>query len=168
MKLIKDLGLLFPSESSSQRYRYGIYECKTCRKQVKKQIRFVKKYNQENCRSCENKKNATIHGFYGHRLRGIYNKIKNRCYNKKNGDYKWYGAKGVTMCDEWLNDYQSFYDWSIANGHDDGLELDKDIICERDNIFPKIYSPETCMWVTKSINSTEATTRRYKNVKHNN
>lgn len=82
-------------------------------------------------------------------IRTIYVTYKGmmyRCYNPKDPAYKYYGAKGITVCDDWKNDYQVFLNWSLANGWSSELELDKDIS------NGNIYSPETCKWVTHKEN----------------
>lgn len=73
-----------------------------------------------------------------------------RCYNPSFKNYRWYGAKGVIVCKEWREDYQSFLDWSLSNGWQKGLHLDKDIKGDG-----TIYSPETCMFVTGKRNLSE-------------
>lgn len=157
MKLIKDLGLQFATtENKGQRYSYGLYECEDCKSIVRKQHRQIK---SNICRSCSNRKNATIHGYNKEPLNNIWNKIKNRCYNKNSSDYRYYGEKGIYMCKEWLDSYEAFRDWSLDNGYRKGLQLDKDILCEKYNIYPKVYSPNTCMWVTKSENIGEKNSR---------
>lgn len=83
-----------------------------------------------------------------HPLRKIWTGIKQRCYNEKCEAYRYYGAKGVTMCDEWKNNYRSFYYWCINNGWQSGLEIDKDIIGDG-----LLYSPETCIIVTHLENT---------------
>lgn len=50
------------------------------------------------------------------------------------------------MCDEWLNDFQAFYDWSIVNGYNDNLTLDR--IDNNGN-----YEPNNCRWVTQTQQS---------------
>ena len=52
--------------------------------------------------------------YYG--LYGSYRDIKRRCYNQNYKGYKYWGARGIKMCDEWLNDYNSFRSWAIING----------------------------------------------------
>ncbi len=79
-----------------------------------------------------------LHAYYG---------IMQRCYDSKNTNYDNYGGRGVTVCDEWVNSYQSFLDWSLANGWAPGLQIDKDI--KGDGM---LYSPETCAWVTRQVN----------------
>ena len=75
------------------------------------------------------------------RLYTIWNGIKSRCYVKTSTPYKRYGAKGITMCDEWKNDFTSFYNWSIENGYADNLTLDR--INGEGN-----YEPSNCRWVS--------------------
>lgn len=71
-----------------------------------------------------------------------------RCYNKKYDGYRYYGGRGVIVCDEWKNDYQKFLDWSLVNGWQPGFEIDKDI---KGNGM--LYSPDTCLWVSKEDNN---------------
>ena len=67
--------------------------------------------------------------------------------------YKNWGGNGVTICQEWLDSFESFAQWALSNGYEDHLELDKDELCEQLGISPKVYSPQTCRWVPKSINA---------------
>lgn len=73
--------------------------------------------------------------------------MMHRCYDKKDVSYKYYGAKGVIVCEEWINSYQSFLDWSLVNGWQKGLQIDKD---KKGNGL--LYSPLTCCWLTPSEN----------------
>lgn len=79
------------------------------------------------------------------RLENIRSGIRDRCINKKSKIYKYYGAKGITICNEWLNDSDNFKEWAINNGYDDSLEIDR--IDTSGN-----YEPNNCRWVNKNIN----------------
>lgn len=83
----------------------------------------------------------TKHGMHGARLHVIWSSMKNRCYNQNSTNYKYYGAKGVAICGEWLHDFQAFYDWAMANGYRDDLTID------RINVYGN-YEPTNCRWVT--------------------
>lgn len=76
------------------------------------------------------------------RLYSIWYDMKRRCYNSKNKRYKNYGGAGITVCSEWLDSFQAFYDWSALNGYNDKLTID------RINRFGN-YSPDNCRWATK-------------------
>lgn len=83
----------------------------------------------------------------------IWRGIKSRCYTTSNHSYKKYGGSGVTMCEEWKNNYLAFKSWALANGYVKGLHLDKDELCETKNIFPHIYGPDTCQWILQHKNN---------------
>ena len=78
------------------------------------------------------------------RLSTIWLNMKNRCYNTKNNGYKNYGAKGVSVCDEWKNSFETFYKWAITNGYNANLTIDR--INPNGN-----YEPANCRWVTQKI-----------------
>lgn len=98
----------------------------------------------------------TKHGFRTvkntHPAYKAFRGMLDRCYNPKGNGYSWYGAIGVTVCDEWKGNPEAFIKWSLNNGWKEGLHIDKDILCKEKGIFPHIYSPETCQWVTPKVN----------------
>lgn len=83
----------------------------------------------------------TKHGMCRTRLYRIWNGMKQRCANPKTIGYRYYGGKGVTVCQEWQNSFQAFYDWAMANGYDDHLSIDR--MDSNGN-----YCPENCVWST--------------------
>lgn len=88
------------------------------------------------------------------RLYRIYHNMKSRCYNKNFHKYKNYGARGVTICDEWKDDFQAFYDWAISNGYKDNLTIDR--IDVNGN-----YEPNNCRWATNKQQSRNTTKNVY-------
>lgn len=79
----------------------------------------------------------------------LYNRwkgMKRRCYDKNFKQYKDYGGRGITVCEEWLYSFRNFYDWSMSHGFSEDLEIDR---IDNDGN----YEPENCRWVTHKINS---------------
>lgn len=86
-------------------------------------------------------------------LRRCWGHMRHRCYFPKCKEYGNYGAKGVVVCEEWLNSYKSFLEWCLSNGWQKGLALDKDIKASALGVPANLYSPERCMWVTPKENA---------------
>lgn len=95
---------------------------------------------------CLRKQLLTTHGLHNTRIYKIWNTIKGRCYNLKNTNYKYYGERGIKMCDSWKTNFISFYNWAISNGYRDNLTIDR--INNNGN-----YEPSNCRWVTKEVQS---------------
>lgn len=87
------------------------------------------------------KMNGFYHGHYNERLYRIYCGMIYRCTKTECKDFKYYGGKGIKVCDEWLNSYECFKEWAFANGYSDELTLDR-----KDSI--KNYEPSNCRWVS--------------------
>ena len=89
------------------------------------------------------------------RLYWLYNGMKQRCYSEKNPSYKYYHRKGVEICKEWLNDFESFKEWALKNGYDYSKSRKEQSLDRIDN--SKGYSPENCRFVTHSDNCKNTT-----------
>jgi len=86
------------------------------------------------------------HGLSKHKLFKKWSGMKTRCYNKKDKFYNIYGGRGINVCDEWIDNFKSFYDWSMENGYVDGLSIDR-----IDNNGD--YTPSNCRWTTMKTQS---------------
>ena len=76
------------------------------------------------------------------KLYGIWVNMNQRCLNVKHKDYKYYGARGIKVCDEWIADFKNFYDWSISNSYKDNEHLSIDRIDVNGD-----YKPCNCKWI---------------------
>lgn len=95
---------------------------------------------------------TTTKQYREHPLYDVWKGMKARCRDKNNISYKNYGAKGVTVCEEWKINFKSFYDWAMTNGWTNGMQIDKDIIPKKLGIPSILYSPEMCSVVTAKEN----------------
>ena len=85
------------------------------------------------------------------RLYKIYSGMKQRCFNPNVNNYKYYGGKGIAICEEWMGDngLQRFIEWSLDNGYDETLSIDR-VDSNRD------YSPQNCRWLPMELNSSRS------------
>ena len=97
-------------------------------------------------------KTYVAHGLSSDPLYQNYKAIKERCYNENAKSYKYYGANGVTMCDEWKLNFKTFHEWAYSNGYEKG----KVITRENDE---GNYSPENCSCKTRVANNIEMRNR---------
>ena len=95
-------------------------------------------------------------GRKGTRLYSIYRNIMTRCYNSNTTNYKRYGGRGITMCDEWKDNFQTFYDWAMSTGYDPKAEYGACTI-ERKNVNGD-YEPSNCVWATSKQQANNTTT----------
>lgn len=113
------------------------------------------------CHACAMKKISISNSKNGVEPKKLYNaftNMKTRCYNKNYFLFHRYGGRGITVCDEWRNDFSAFRKWAFENGWDESLTLDR-----IDN--DKGYSPQNCRWVNKTAQDNNRSTNRY--LEHN-
>jgi hypothetical protein len=94
-----------------------------------------------------------IHGLSKSHLYGTLNRMYSRCYDQSNRDYKYYGIRGIKLCDEWNKDVvgkkhsmENFYKWAMKNGYKKGLTIDR----KNNN---GNYEPLNCRWATMQTQS---------------
>lgn len=83
------------------------------------------------------------HGDSDTRLFNIWRGMKNRCSNPNFIGWRYYGGKGIRVCDAWVDDFAAFREWSLANGYSDSLTIDR-VKGDQD------YGPGNCRWATRS------------------
>lgn len=144
--LLKDLGYLFPTEKSSQKCRFALYKCH-CGTEFRTQPRYIANGHTKSC-GCYNRQrlseSKTKHGLAYHRIYKVWCDMVSRCNNNKCISYKYYGARGITVCERWLK-VENFIE-DMYPSFEDGLTLDR----ENNDLG---YSPDNCRWVLRNIQS---------------
>lgn len=152
LTVIENLGL--KSVPNGDRITHVLATC-ICGKIKEYRLADIKKGSTVSC-GCYLRKivseRSITHGLNKHALYQTYHRMKSRCYNPKTEMYKNYGGRGISVCIEWLSDFVAFYNWSLKNGWNKKLSLDR--VNNDGN-----YSPDNCRW---------ATTKQQNNNKRNN
>jgi hypothetical protein len=111
-------------------------------------FRSIRRGGTKSC-GCYNRDNAPfrgrVHGLSSHPLYDVWSHIKQRCLNLNDEHYKYYGARGIGVCDEWANDFQAFYDYAMSHGWESHLQIDR-----TDN--DGNYEPGNVRFVTRGVN----------------
>lgn len=102
----------------------------------------LKDGHTRSCGCLHKKGTRTTHGMRHTRLYGIWTDMKSRCDNPNMKRYFDYGGRGITICDEWHNSFESFRDWAMANGYRDDLSIDR--VDVNGN-----YEPSNCRWIPR-------------------
>lgn len=148
-------GIYTLIEFLNEKDKYGHYlykgKCKVCGYETVRPFSHFSAPSAitNNCKHLDrngNYYNFNKYNWSNERIGSIFNGIKDRCYNKNNKSYKWYGGKGVKVCKEWIDNPKSFEIWALSNGYEDNLTIDR--INEN-----KDYCPENCRWVSNINNA---------------
>lgn len=97
------------------------------------------------CVSCAAKARRT-HGMSNSRLYRVWSGMVSRCKYPSTDGYKYYGARGITVCVEWESDFETFKAWAEANGYSDEAEIDREDTNGN-------YCPTNCRFVSHMDNS---------------
>ncbi len=102
---------------------------------------FLRVANTRSCGCLRGSKKT--HGFSDHPVYEVWLSMKARCYNPKHTQYKYWGGRGIYVCEQWKNDAGAFCEWALSNGWKQGLTIDR---IENDGH----YEPSNCRFVTKA------------------
>lgn len=119
------------NKKARDNHRLYYAKCKFCGKE-----RVATLSNLKQAKTCKHIKTE----IKNKRLSSIFLNMKRRCYNKEEKSFRFYGAKGIKICEEWLSNPKSFEKWSFENGYEKGLSIDR-IDSSSD------YSPKNCRWI---------------------
>jgi len=128
----------FKEAKTHELNRHGVQSCGCLHREI----------TSKRLRSRRGKLNASYKHGESHpktKLYYIWVGIKQRCFNPKSREYKYYGKRGIIVCSEWRNNYLIFKTWALANGYQEGLTIDR--IDNNGN-----YEPSNCQFITRSEN----------------
>lgn len=142
-------GMLTAIERVGTRNNEVLWRCIcNCGKEAVVKSRNLRHGLTKSC-GCLKKKHAASlghrrkkHGKHRTRLYVSWCGMKSVCHEPSHNNYGRIGARGITVCDEWLNDFQAYYDWAMANGYDENAPRGQSVIYRVDK--SKSFSPDNC------------------------
>lgn len=100
------------------------------------------------------KRDRTIERNYRHgdaynRLYNVWRGMKQRVYDENHISYKYYGGRGIGICEEWASSYEAFRSWAFSNGYNEDAPRGS---CTLDRIDVNgDYKPDNCRWVSMKV-----------------
>lgn len=137
--VVEDLGMREEKNGKSRHY----YKCLCdCGNYFEIRGDLLKGKNNQSCGCLQYEHAIVTHGLTGTKVYSVWASMKDRCTNPKSKAYKWYGARGIKVCDEWIESFESFNQWMIENDYQEGLTIDR-IDVDGD------YEPSNCRLITQ-------------------
>jgi hypothetical protein len=150
--------ILEKSPQSSRNTYHKLYQCVCdCCNSVIVPHKMLSSGHKRSCgclRAEIERNKSIIYNIKHKELLYVWKTMKQRCLCKTNKDYRLYGGRGITVCNEWLNDFYSFNDWAEKNGYKKGLMLDR--INNDGN-----YEPSNCRWATPTEQANNKRTNKW-------
>lgn len=149
-------------EMPKESHRMAMFKCR-CGTTFTTSINNVKTGHTTSCGCMSSRgrigleNNMYKHGLRFHPLFNRWSDIKKRCYNKNFKYYDYYGGRGIALCDEWRDDFKSFYDYmmDLPNAMKDGYTLDRYPDNDGD------YKPGNMRWATAKQQANNRRKRRW-------
>ena len=128
----------------------AMIKCPTCDTILVRPISMI--HDTERCRECFAMVRSLVK-VRGSKLHCIWRGMKSRCHNPNRPVWPRYGGRGISICEEWRENFHAFKAWAMANGFRRGLTIDR-----RDN--DRGYSPDNCRWIPQPDQMRNASTNR--------
>lgn len=137
---------------SASRSRHVMCRC-DCGKANVVSSYYIKSRQTRSC-GCATGGPPKIHGLCSHPLYGTWHNMVARCHYIKAANYKYYGGRGITVCDEWRSGPDAFIKWAMV--HDWRADFQLDRINNE-----KGYSPNNCRFVDRKMNNRNTRSNRW-------